>query len=260
MPKPKKQSEYIIDDMVFDHDSWNYAPPKLPKASALKLGDIHGVLPFDGVRNPSSRSSVSHKIFLPYRTAANEWKLKVGIAESEPEAGTALQILISPKTFDLHFQPLQVKFKGPNGENRTHTFDLMVTFRSGYRRLIYVRNGHSLSKTATQRELDAIKMALPKKVANDMIVVNGDDFSRQRCRNLALMHYFIFNPDDEADEHLLDVVRSGRSFYFMKDLFALAQMPQKRMFAACHRLVAKGYLKANLDNLLWENSRVKAAA
>lgn len=41
--------------MVKDNDTWLYSPHKLPKMDAIELGEIYGVLPFDGVRNPSSR-------------------------------------------------------------------------------------------------------------------------------------------------------------------------------------------------------------
>ena len=100
-----------MSENVIDHDTWNTAPPKLPKASKIKLGPICGVLPFDGVRNPSSRSAVSHKIFMPYETEANNWQPKVGVAESAAEMAVALQALISPDLYDLQFQPETARFK-----------------------------------------------------------------------------------------------------------------------------------------------------
>jgi hypothetical protein len=67
---------------IIDHDTWNHALPKLPKASAIKLPPIFGVLPFDGQRNPSSRSSVAQKVFLAYRTEADNWMPRIGECES----------------------------------------------------------------------------------------------------------------------------------------------------------------------------------
>ena len=59
---------------VIDHDTFACSPAKLAKAPMIKLDDIHGVLPFDGVRNPGSRSSTSHRVWLTYKTPANNWK------------------------------------------------------------------------------------------------------------------------------------------------------------------------------------------
>jgi hypothetical protein len=43
----------------------------------------------------------------------------------------------------------------------------------------------------------------------------------------------------------------------MMELFPRVAVTQPRAFAACHRLVARGTLRANLDNVLWENSRLE---
>jgi hypothetical protein len=41
------------------------------------------------------------------------------------------------------------------------------------------------------------------KSADDLIVVNASNFSRQRRENLFRMHAFVFDPDPEADEIVL---------------------------------------------------------
>ncbi|AXI47860.1 hypothetical protein C1J03_18710 [Sulfitobacter sp. SK012] len=64
------------------HESWDYPSPKLAKASAIKFDSIHGVLPFDGVRNPGFRSSTSITAWFTYKTAANDGQPKVAICES----------------------------------------------------------------------------------------------------------------------------------------------------------------------------------
>jgi hypothetical protein len=245
---------------VVEHDTWNYSPPKLPRASAIEPGEIWGVLPFDGVRNPGARSSTSHKVFLTYRTAANDWNPKVGIAESAAEAAVALEAVMSPATYDVSFQPLTVRFRDEDGATRSYTHDLLITFRNGHRRLVFVRNEASLKKPRTAREIQAIVAATPTRDADDMIVVDANDYTRQRRDNLMRMHHFVFHPDPEADEVLLETARSLKSFYFMKDLFPHAPVSQPRAFAACHRLIAQGALHANLDHVLWENSRLHLSA
>lgn len=258
---PTKKRNYVDHiDFVKDNDTWLYAPQKLPRMSAISLGEIHGVLAFDGVRNPSSRSNTSHKIFMPYRTPANDWVPKVGIAESAAEAAVALQVLMSPNLYDLRFQPLTVRFTDEDGASRTYTHDLLVIFRCGHRRLVFVRNETSLRKPRTTREIQSIIAATPRSAADDMIVVNANDYSLQRRENLFRMHSFMARPDCEADELVWQTALKLQTLYHMKDLFPRVAVSQKRAFAACYRLVAQGLLQANLDHVLCEYSHIKVAA
>lgn len=256
----RAKARTVIAHTVIEHDAWNYSPPKLPRASTIDLSDIPGVLPFDGVRNPSGRSSSSQKVFFPYRTLANDWRPKAGIADSAAEAAVGWEAVMSPTTHDVSFQPLRVHFRDEDGHMRSYTHDLLITFRTGYRRLVFVRNEESLKKPRTARQIQAVVGATPKRAADDMIVVNASSYTRQRRENLMRIHHFVFHPDDEADEVVIETARSLHAFYFMSDLIAHAAVPQPRAFAACYRLVAQGALIANLDHVLWENSRLQLAA
>ena len=256
--KKRKYVDYV--EMSKDNDTWHHAPQKLPRMDPIQLGDIYGVLPFDGVRNPSARSNTSHKVFIPYRTAANDWMPKVGIAESAAEAATAVQALMCPDLYDLHFQPLEVSFIDEAGDRRRYTHDLLLTFRSGHRRLVFVRNEASLLKPRTVRDIQAIIAATPKDAADDMIVVNASDYTRQRRENLFRMYHWMSVKDDEADTIVLETARNLRTLYFMKDLFPHVPISQARAFQACYRLVARGLIHANLDHVLWEHSKIGVAA
>ncbi len=228
--------------------------------SPITLNETYGVLPFDGVRNPSSRSNTSHKFFMPYRTEANGWVPKIGIAESAAEAAVAVQLLLSPDVYDLKFQPTTVTFKDESGKWCSYTHDLLVTFKCGHRRLIYVRNRESLTKDSTKRHIQAVAAANQKSDADDMIVVNAEDYNRVRRANLFRMYSFMTISDWEADDAVWHSARKLRTLYYMKDLFPHVGISQKRAFQACNRLVAQGLLHANLNHLLWENSRIGVAA
>ncbi|WP_417812327.1 hypothetical protein [Thalassospira alkalitolerans] len=258
---PEKKRTYVENiEMVKDNDTWHYAPQKLPKMNAVELGEIYGVLPFDGVRNPSSRSNSSHRVWIPYRTEANNWQPKVGIAESAGEAAVGVQLLMSPDLYDLHFQPFEVSYFNEAGKERNYTHDLLVTFRSGHRRLVFVRNENSLRKPQTTRDIQAIIAATPKHAADDMIVVNTNDYTRQRRENLFRMYHWMSVKDDEADTIVLETARKLRTLYYMKDLFPHVPIAQSRAFQACYRLVARGQIRANLDHVLWEFSQIGVAA
>lgn len=245
---------------VIDHDTWNHSIPKLPKASKIMLGSIYGVLPFDGVRNPSSRSAASHKVHMTYRTRANGWQPKVGIGESAAEIAAAHEALICPNLYDLKFQPLTVNYRDEDGAPHSYTHDLLLTFTNGHRRLVFIRNETSLLKPRTTRQIKAVLAATPKSTADDMIVVNANDYPRQRRDNLFLMHHYVFSPDAEADDIVWAVAKNLKTLWYMRDLFAHAPLPKPRVFAACYRLVASGKLSANLNQVLWEHSHIEIAA
>lgn len=258
---PKKKMKYVEpNEFVLDHDSWNYSLPKLPRMSALEFEGIYNLIPFDGKRNPSGRSTTSHKMFFPYRTAANNWYPKIGMADSAAEAVVGLQAVMAKATYDVEFQPLTVQYDDGNGGLLPHTYDLRLTFNTGHRRLVFVRFDESLKLPVTARDIKAIIAGTPRNAADEVMIVNASDYTRQRRDNILRMHYFVFHPDDEADEVVLQVARRNRTFYYMKDLFPQAPIAQSRAFAACHRLVARGSLRAKLDNVLWENSHLELAA
>lgn len=146
---------------AIEHDSWGYGLPRLKTAGKITLNPVHGVLPFTGVRNPIVTSSVSQKVMMVYKTAANDWQPKVGAAESLAEAAVAEEALISPHVYDVEFQPVVFPYEYPRGNTLTHTIDLRITLNSGKRQFIFVRFAESLSKPYVQEEIDAIYRAVP---------------------------------------------------------------------------------------------------
>ena len=247
-------------DEIIDHDEWNYTVKKTPKAPKISYPEIHGLLEFDGVRNPSARSATSHRISMTYRTEANDWRPKVGMCESAAEFAVALEVLTSPETYDLRFQSHSVKFVDELGKNRTYTHDLLVRDRTGFRRLIFVRNEESLSKPKTWREIRAIAAATPRRIADDMIVVSACAYPRQRRENLFRMHEFVFNRDDEADQIVWETACQLKTLWLIKDLHGHVSLPKSRVLRSCYRLVAQRKLVANLNHVLTAHSRIEVAA
>ncbi|AJE48273.1 hypothetical protein [Celeribacter indicus] len=247
-------------DQTIDHDSWNYSPAKLPRQSKIKLGRIHGVLPFTGVRNPGFRSSSSHRVWMTYRTIANDFQPKSGIAESAAEAAVAHELLLSPLLYDLQFQPLKVYLRPGDRKGPSYTHDLLATFVDGRRTLIFVRNSDSLQKPRTRRDIEAIQAATPSRAADSMIIVDAGRYSRQRRENLFRLHEAIQTPDPEIDDIVLWTACNHRSLWLRRDLFPLLDLPQKTVFKSCYRLIARGALRANLDHVIAEWSRVEVAS
>ena len=249
-----------MPEQIFEHDEWNYSPAKLPPQSKIELGDIEGIEPFDGVRNPGFRSSVAHRFWFSYQTAANNWQPKAAITESAAEAAVSLEVLISPKTHDVKFQPLTVYYMNENGKRVPYTHDMLATSVDGRNTLVFIRYGESLSKPKTWRGINAIADATPRDAAHDMIVINADHYSRQRRENLFRMHELVKEADEEADEIVLWTARKLKTLWLMRDLFPEVSLAQYRVFRACYRLAARKQLSVNLDHVLSEYSRVDVAA
>lgn len=93
-----------------------------------------------------------------------------------------------------------------------------------------------------------------------MIVVNADDYTRQRRDNLFCMHELVQEHDDEADEMVHQVARNLKTLWQIHDLFSQVPLPQRRIFRACYRLIARKKLLVNMDHLIVEASRVQVAA
>lgn len=244
---------------AIEHDEWAMSPPRYEKKSAINLNGIHGILDFDGRRNPSGRSTRSNKVFIPYETPANDWQTKIGIAESAAEAAVAYEALCSPNLWDLTFQPLTVTYDDADGVEREHTFDLRITVNDGRQRLVFVRNERSLMKATTQMEIALIRATLSPELARSMVVVNATDYTRQRRENLERMYHLLRLPCPAQDEAVLEHAIRMPNLYRMIDLHAGLPLQPWQIFQSCLRLIARKALKADLDAVITHYSRVEVA-
>ncbi len=243
--------------MQIDHDTWNYGQPRLRSAGKITLPEIHGILPFSGVRNPTSVSSTSHKVSLTYKTEANGWQPRIGFAESLSELAPAEEALIAPGIYDVEFQPVRFPYRHPSGRTAEHTIDLRFTWQSGLRQFVFVRNAESLSKPWVQEEIDAIADAVPHHEAHEFLVIDGDAYSRQRRDNLRRMHHLVaFEPDPVSDRMVETAIHDLKTLWRMSDLTPHLDLVPWRIFQSCLRLIAAQTLGANLDAVISHHSRI----
>lgn len=243
--------------MEIDHDTWNYGQPKLRSVGKITLPDIHGVLPFAGVRNPITVSDTSHKVSLIYKTEANGWQPRIGLVESGAELAVGEDALTTPGVYDVEFQPVRFSYRHPSGRTAWHTIDLRITFRSGLRRFVFVRNAASLTKPWVQDEIDAIAEAVPHHEAHEFIVVDGDAYSRPHRENLRRMHRLVaFEPDPASDRLVEAAIHDLKTLWRILDLIPHLDLQPKRIFQSCLRLIAARKLGANLDVVICHHSRI----
>lgn len=235
-----------------------YDPHRLEKQEALELPPIHGVLPYDGARNPLTRSNTAHRIIAPLVTPATTGIPKAYYFDGEAEWSVALEALLSPDLYALDVQLPFFRFKSSEGTKVTfpkHYFDLRITLRNGFRLAIYVKNGSSLGRRETQDEIAAIEKAMPEDLADDMIVVNADDYTRPFRINLYQFWIAGDDRDAEADDHVEERARST-SYWSAQDLVAQCDLPSNRAFPAIQRLIARRVLGADWYSVISLQSRV----
>lgn len=234
---------------------WDTSVGETEKRPPLKLGSIPCVLDYAGHRSPLSRSNTSHKISMALPTPATKGVPRVYHFESAREMAVAIEALLSPELYDLEVQLPPVPYIDSRGRKCSHSFDLRVTFRNGFRRAIFVRNGASLRRPRTQYDIAAIFAATPSSFADDKIVVNGDGYTRGYRDNLLRVRRATCEPDPEADGHVIARARSN-SFWTVADLVAKCDMPCSRVFNAVLRLVGAGALGARWTTVICMHSRV----
>ena len=244
-----------------DHDTWQYALPKIRSAGKIQFGDVHGVLPYTGVRNPITTSSVSQKVSFTYRTAANNWQPKIGAAESMAEAAVAMEALVSPYVYDVEFQPTTFPYVHPNGQTKHHTIDLRITYNTGERCFVFVRNSTSLNKRHIQDEIDTICHGVPESEAHSFAVIDGDAYSRPRRDNLRRMHHLVhFQPDARSDEVVEAAFETLQEVWHLSDLFGRLPLSGAQITQSVLRLIATGKLDADCDAVICEHSHIWSAS
>jgi hypothetical protein len=235
-------------------------PPEPKKLPALVIPPIDGVLPFIGSHNPLTRSNVARRVSMTIPTPATNGIPRLFHFDGEREMAVALEALLSPDLYNLEVQLPKIRYDFPKGKHREknwpgHHFDLRLTFVGGYRRGVYVKNGTILRRRKTQDEIAAIFEATPSTFADDLIVVNGDDYTqayRDNLRRLWLKHQ---RPDQEVDAYVESIAREG-NYWYISDLTKLCDIPHPDAFGAVLRLVARRTLGVDWYSVINAHSRV----
>ncbi|MCQ0090248.1 TnsA endonuclease N-terminal domain-containing protein [Roseovarius sp. M141] len=127
--------------------------------------------------------------------------------ESGLEFGTGLVILAQPDLVDLHEQAFTIQFIDPSGRKRNHTIDFLATFADGRKVAVVVKNTAEARKQRFQDNFARITAAIPRHLADEVILVTDRSFSSTQLRNASKLHHFRMFPDPEADEVLTAALR-----------------------------------------------------
>lgn len=230
-------------------------PPK-KKLPALDVGPIHGVLPFEGARNPLTRSNTAKRISAAIATPRTGGVRQVYHFDGEAEFYVAVEALLSPDLYGLEVQLAPIDYYDRRSRKwRQHYFDLRLTYADGHRRAVFVRNGTSLAKQETQDEIDDIFAALTLDFADTACVVDADRYTKAYKDNLRRLWECSKVQDAEADG-IVEKAAREESYWLLRDLISKCPIENWRAFQAAMRLVARKVLRADLYGVLDYTSRV----
>lgn len=237
-------------------EEWDPTPPKLEKQPALEIPAIPGVRPFEGARNPLTRSSSARRVSMTFTTPQLGGQWQVFVFESKLESVVALEAMLSPDFYHIEVQLPPVEYFSPAEQRmKWHHFDHRITFRDGHRLAIFARNATSLARPRTCVEVDALFQATPTSFADATMVVSSADYGRARRDNLHRIWLASQEADVEADAHVLEVARHSR-YRLMNDLVRHCDVSRPRAMDAVLRLIGRGMLEADWDQVISEICRV----
>ncbi len=225
----------------------------------LTIGPIDGVIAFDGVRNPLTRSNTSYKSGMLIRTKENDYVPSVALNDSEAEEAVKIEALLQPNVYAVKCQPFKIKLPGGKGEPQEHSFDVGIELDCGMRKLVYVRGEISLNSRSSHSRIADIVRHTPKHAAHEIVVISDASFSRvyrDNNRRILMCHEM---PNAEADQDVVNLVNAASSETRVEDIVSLSSFPEDVAWQALMRMIGAGRIGAERDfvidypSLIWGN-------
>lgn len=163
-----------------------------------------------------------------------------------------------PNFADLIEQPFEVSFIDASGKKGRHHIDLLVVLTDGRRLAIAVKPAAKVTDVFREK-LGAIKRHLPDELADDLILVTDQSFTRAQAQNALRYIEFSKHADQEADRALTDALEKRKGIVSMADLATLTGLAG-RGYRAAFRAAFEGQIQVFSEGLISEHSLVKARA
>jgi hypothetical protein len=236
---------------------WDPTPVKTKRLPALEVSAPFGVLAFKGARNPQTRSNTAHRISYAFATPATKGIPQIYHFESEAEFAVVLEASLDPDIHEIEVQlpPLRVPWERNKRGYLDHHFDVRLTYKDGYRRALYIKNGTALQSEKTQAEIKAIFSVITSDFADDAFVVNADHYSRAYRDNLRRLHYLSQKANLADDAHVEHAARHS-AYWTLDDLIKKCSISPGNAWQAAMRLIAQRVLGTNWHAVISVHSRV----
>lgn len=226
------------------------ARAKQKRKPKIKIGHIDGVLPFDGVHNPLSRSTRSYKIGRLIRCANDDFKPRVALCDSEAEDAMITEALLRPNVVSVKCQPVKIPLPDPKITANSHTFDLRIEFERGYRILVYVKGAVNLASSSSQPQIDVIVKNTPRDFADRIVVISDASFSpvyRDNNQRIMMCHEM---PNQDADQAVAEYARRLSAPVRLETVVTDIGGPQHAVYQAIMRNVGAGVIGTERDAVI----------
>ena len=197
-----------------------------------------------GSRRPPLRSAGSARAAI-VDPRAN----RVLYAESFLETKMTLVFLMRPDVLEVVEQQPVVSYVDGNGNKRTHTFDLLVTFVDGHKVAYTIKPLAKALKYALHSELNCIAQHVPKSVADAVALLTENSITPWQFSNAVLLHSAARDLHRYADTDAIVRATITKPQQTIGDIVQHTGL-QGRAFRAVLRLIVRGELKVITQGLL----------
>lgn len=156
---------------------------------------------------------------------------------------------------DVWDQPPAVIYRNAKGRTQTHTFDYLVTFKTGERTAIAVKPMAKVIKYNFIAELKLISNAMNKQFARRIVLITDQHFTKDEALNAAHYHTFSKVSDLEADHRVTILARELPGSLPLGVLIAQVGLVG-RAYGAIIRAIYNGSLKVNLKERITFDTHV----
>ena len=168
--------------------------------------------------------------------------------ESNLEAKGAYVFLADRDIVDVLEQPPTVTYLDEDGESHRHTFDFLLTRRSGERILVAIKPEARARATNLRALLRRIAAYVPKAMADKVKLITDADLGRDRVHDAKLIWAARRTPDPEADVAVAVCTSDLTGAITIQDLVARTGLAG-RAFLATVRAIANGRLTADAPGI-----------
>jgi len=168
--------------------------------------------------------------------------------ESNLEAKGAYVFLADRDIVDVLEQPPAVTYLDEDGKSHRHTFDFLLTRRSGERILVAIKPEARARATNLGALLHRIAAYVPKAMAHKVKLITDVDLGPDRVHDAKLIWAARRTPDPEADDAVTVCTSDLTGAITIKDLVTRTGLGG-RAFLAAVRAIANGRLTADAPGI-----------
>ncbi|WP_298976251.1 TnsA endonuclease N-terminal domain-containing protein [uncultured Roseobacter sp.] len=176
--------------------------------------------------------------------------------ESKLEQRVLFLLLAKRSIWDVREQPEAFIYHDTRGRRRHHFFDFLVTLRSGRRLAVAVKPAKRVIKTRFAQELSAIRAAMTKDFADDVILITDRGFCRAEAMNAERYIAFRKHRNEHLMRHLLAVILTLRFPQKVQDV-QMALGAGSEGFRAIFIAIYEGLLTADVTQEIDHDTLVR---